>query len=128
MANENLTEPQRLWVEALRSGKYEQAKSVLCALGDDNEPVGFCCLGVACEVAIAAGVEVDVKNGSAADRCRIYGTSTVFLPFEVQDWLGLNSSNGRFKRDSTLSNLNDRGEVFEAIADIIESRPEALFA
>src|SRR5687768_1004322 len=32
------------WVPALRSGKYNQTKAVL------HDEVGFCCLGVACDV------------------------------------------------------------------------------
>lgn len=56
--NEELTEPQRLWVEALESGKYEQTKGLLCEIGIDEgefvvqktKPVGYCCLGVLCEV------------------------------------------------------------------------------
>jgi hypothetical protein len=39
----------RAWIEALRSGKYQQARKRL------RTDVGFCCLGVICEMAVAEG-------------------------------------------------------------------------
>ena len=44
------------WVEALRSGKYEQTRGTLRRnkeqelAGMEPTPVGFCCLGVLCDV------------------------------------------------------------------------------
>lgn len=37
-------ENKRIWVDALRSGKYQQTQDVL------KNKNGFCCLGVLCEV------------------------------------------------------------------------------
>ncbi len=37
------------WLEALRSGKYEQATGALMAEIDDGA-VGYCCLGVLCDI------------------------------------------------------------------------------
>lgn len=39
-----MTEPRKLWVEALRSGEYEQTNG---ALRYEDK---FCCLGVACDL------------------------------------------------------------------------------
>jgi hypothetical protein len=50
-------EAKRLWVAALRSGKYDQTTGAL------RDGVGYCCLGVLCEVAIEAGVPVQVYHG-----------------------------------------------------------------
>jgi hypothetical protein len=41
------------WVTALRSGRFKQGRSVL-----NQGDRALCCLGVACEVAIEAGVPV----------------------------------------------------------------------
>lgn len=39
------------WIEALRSGKYEQGSLQLGTPGDEWKPQpSFCCLGVLCEV------------------------------------------------------------------------------
>lgn len=110
-----LNENAKKWVEALRSGKYEQGQ---LALQNGNK---FCCLGVACEV---SGLKVNRHDTGA-----IQG---VILPFNVKKWLGLIghtgghlNSEGQFE---TLSGLNDNGKTFSELADLIESEPEGLFA
>jgi len=60
-------ERMRLWVEALRSGSYRQARNKLkVALRDPDgnltDEVGYCCLGVMCEVAIANGLNLAVSE------------------------------------------------------------------
>lgn len=46
------------WVTALRSGKYEQTEETL------YDGVGFCCLGVACDIAGAEWKKIgDVRTG-----------------------------------------------------------------
>jgi len=49
-------EVKKLWIEALRSGKYEQGRGAL------NKDGKFCCLGVLCDLAVKAGVEVEVNK------------------------------------------------------------------
>lgn len=41
-----------LWLEALRSGNFDQAKSALAISESESEniPVAYCCLGVLCEI------------------------------------------------------------------------------
>ena len=85
------------WVAALRSGKYEQAR---CQLSDG---VGFCCLGVLCEL---------MK--------RPYTPEFSFPSTDIQAEAGLNASNCK-----VLANLNDGagGSIrhsFPEIADYIE--------
>lgn len=57
MAN---TENMAKWAEALESGEYEQGRNHLAIIGEDTESgkTFYCCLGVACEVAIKNGVEL----------------------------------------------------------------------
>lgn len=131
--NPTLTEPQRQWVAALRSGKYKQATHVLARLGEGGEPVGFCCLGVACELAIKAGVDITVDTarweahlGKSTVPIRTYDKDRAFLPPAVANWLGLVDVGGKFD-DGSLASHNDAGKPFERIADIIESKPSGLF-
>lgn len=114
---QQLTEAQRFWVAALRSGVYVQAKYKL------QQGVGYCCLGVACKVAEQHGINVNRVEGV------IDGLTLTAQP-DVLDWLGLYSHNGEFKDDEecVLSNLNDEHEyTFEELADFIEQNAEKLF-
>lgn len=105
--NENM---QKL-VAALRSGKFQQAKGKLNRVtvpgyikdaiengnleedyaGDNAQTLGNCCLGVACELAVADGV-VYKRERVSYDGERIVGygedEQENFLPYEVADWLG----------------------------------------
>jgi len=38
------------WVEALRSGEYEQGKGILCMDDEISGDWKYCCLGVACDI------------------------------------------------------------------------------
>lgn len=105
------------WVDALRSGEYEQG------VGDLNRNGQFCCLDVACEVAIANGLNVEravAPQGSVA-----YNDNRQFLPDEVVGWLGISSYNPVLDEDemSTATYYNDVvGSSFSAIADLIEAK------
>lgn len=75
------------WVDALRSGQYEQAQDQL-GVENNHGAVSYCCLGVACEVAIANGVVLDrvAENGDIR-----YNDHDTTLPRAVAEWLGLDS-------------------------------------
>lgn len=104
----------RLWVNALRSGKYTQG--VGC-LHDFNKNT-FCCLGVACEVARENGVQMEVAELGGGDI--EYDNDSAFLPASVQHWLGLDNGNPRLG-EYTATELNDGfGASFGAIADCVE--------
>jgi len=108
----------KAWIAALRSGKYKQGTGALC---DDGR---FCCLGVACDLAVKAGVDLSIgKRGSNTTFDEKFG----MLPRKVQCWLGLASDNGSMIGD-TLVSMNDIGSTFSEIADLIESEPAGLFA
>ena len=76
----------RQWVAALRSGNYEQGQR---RLNTDNK---FCCLGVACEVAIANGLDLGRDINEETQICT-YGRGEFindsYLPHPVSQWLGL---------------------------------------
>jgi hypothetical protein len=126
-----MNENAKAWIAALRSKKYTQTKQYL------HDKDGFCCLGVACELAIADGVPLTQRlfdDGGTfyIDRGVIdYGGTISSLPSEVKDWLGIDSDLGNYQdfvaEDTCLAWKNDGGKTFEEIADIIESEPEGLF-
>lgn len=120
----------QLWVDALRSGKYKQGRHAL-AYELDNQKF-FCCLGVACEVAIENGLEIEVtRQGESCRTCIFYDLSEGLLPTRVQKWFGLpslnpvvhhtNSTTKRCWLWMSLSGLNDNGTPFEQIAIDIEN-------
>jgi hypothetical protein len=118
-----LTEPQQKWVNALRSGKYEQCKGSLTIDGK------YCCLGVACEI---SSLELDPywrERGTLLSEAA-----------PVKEELGLRSHEGEFdgagiglesairrSPSKSLSFLNDAGWTFNQIANFIESYPERIF-
>ena len=136
---------RRHLVEALRSGEYTQVGGKLegPSEGFDDEgnvnygPVGNCCLGVACRVAMKDGLVLDTvvhvdgnTRFSVPDTDNGYntGSSSSLFP-AVMEWYGFDTETGAYGEDGdSLINDNDEcGFTFEQIADIIESEPEGLF-
>lgn len=110
-----LTKPQQLWVNALRSGRYPQEAGRL-------QNLGYCCLGVACEVARQHNVEVKLdKEG------RIWGITLADQP-AVMQWLSIRDPKG-LTDSGTLISLNDQyNKPFDEIADFIEAKADELFS
>ena len=126
MSQMNRAEARAAWVAALRSGQYKQGRGYLANKGQ------FCCLGVACELAIADGVKVKRKDRPSG--VKEYDGITGTMPLSVRQWLGLKYSDGAYKTDDgyheenrNLACLNDNGYGFEAIAQLIESHPKGMF-
>lgn len=114
----------QLLVDALRSGKYAQCRSGL-AERDFRGHMSYCCLGVACEVAIANGVNVEQAE-SVSSQIR-FNESTAYLPRVVQEWYGFTHADPRLAHparpdgsETTAATLNDRGQPFRVIADAFE--------
>jgi hypothetical protein len=110
MANrENISK----WVDALRSGRYEQTTGRLA-----NQE-GYCCLGVACEVAIDSGVKLSrdtVTNGTI-----LYDGNCDGLPYPVSEWLGLFDEYDPVLHGRRASLWNDESLAdFPKIASLIE--------
>jgi hypothetical protein len=118
-----LNENAKKWVEKLRSGELEQG---LHALHDDGK---FCCLGVACELAVEEGLPLVVKEKINLDGTTYveYDGHSGVLPEKVVEWLGLRTEEGGYCLAESLTFLNDSGATFNQIADLIESEPEGLF-
>lgn len=121
----------RRWVEALRSGEYEQARDKLRdSVGTDKD--GFCCLGVLCDLYDENGWDGHVyvaRSEDGEDR------EPSQLPEAVAQWAGLDSTNPRLD-DIEAATHNDgeepetdedeapvggvRPKSFSEIADLIE--------
>lgn len=94
------SELKKTWIEALRSGKYEQGTHNLKRNGK------YCCLGVLCEI--------------AGKRTEDSFYTPLGLPFEEDsEDLGLSH-----KTLVNLSGMNDCGATFQYIAYFIEQNPE----
>jgi len=65
---------QTAWLETLELGMFEQCKEFLC-LWDVNEQqdieYSFCCLGLACEVAMENGEDVTCDDTSVEDQVTV---------------------------------------------------------
>lgn len=143
LANEDLSysrlettlnpEAKAAWLEALRSEAYPQTNG---ELGNSD---GFCCLGVACEVALSHGVTMEL--GLSEHGTMFFDSMSQYLPTAVEDWLGVGSMNPMVRLDIeayealrewdhqthfyahqmvSLSELNDAAVPFRMIADIID--------
>lgn len=129
-------------VADLRSGDFKQTQYRL------KKPDGMCCLGVACERfhedTGRGHWEVSETDPDAASLFISGSTELTFMPQEVADYFGFNSTNGiftervvieRYKgtisggRDGSFASLyamNDVGATFEEIADVIEKPQPGL--
>jgi hypothetical protein len=85
-----IDERRRALVSALKSGKWVQTCGALRRGGEHGPGGGFCCLGVACEMAIKDGLGLPVVP-SISGRYT-YGTtadsSQVKLPEVARQWYG----------------------------------------
>ncbi len=107
-------EIKKQWVEALRSGEYVQADSVLRA-----GPAEFCCLGVLCDLHRIA------TAGPAWGVADSYFDCTEYMPTVVSKWAGLPPGGDVALAEPvdgcfTLAEMNDNGQAFDEIADVIE--------
>lgn len=110
------------WLEALRSGEYKQAEGVLRTRDD-----GYCCLGVLCQIASDEGVVPQPEQLPHAGNYHWTGSNGVtgymYLIPAVMEWAGIDSHTGVIETGDnylSLSQMNDDGATFEAIADVIE--------
>lgn len=124
-------EVKEKWINALRSGEYEQTRMSLCNDGK------FCCLGVLCDIyAKEKNISWEESNSVCfKGEKKILGESTL-LPIEVMEYSGIDKSKSLFFcgnsfnilvdlddiGNGTLSELNDSGYTFKQIADIIEKK------
>lgn len=123
----------RLWIAALRSGKFLQGTGNLKKLSEGV--LRYCCLGVACEVAVASGLAVDLteftsygpagrNTGTAV--CYRFDSNGATLPLRVMDWFGFTDDDPVIEscEGYTLSAIraNDTKKLpFDLIADLVEA-------
>ena len=128
-------EVKKKWLEALRSGSYQQGKQRLRVTTDNSD--SFCCLGVLCDITdntrwmpvfgiTRYGRYKDAKGaGNSLFR-------TGFVPDDIADqsFMDLTGApeNSRSvkliliaKTQTVLSQMNDEGKSFNDIADWIEA-------
>jgi len=140
---------KKLWVEALRSGEYKQARGHL-KLVDDQSNEQFCVLGILCDLhrKHVTSIEWDyytypyLEDDSTwkVKSTGIYFSSDCSLPLAVQEWAGLKDSipcvspslnalkivyqdtmvRLRLGEKVSLAALNDDGVNFEDLANVIE--------
>jgi hypothetical protein len=114
MAKLKITPKQavRLWINALKSGKYGWGTNKLHPAEDK-----YCCLGVLCEIAKEKGI---IKR---------YSSQNGGLPEKVQAWVGLSTNGGDFNKNNSLIQVNDLAprNPFKPIAKLLEKRPKGLF-
>ncbi len=100
---------KKLWLKALRSGKFKQTKGRLRYKTEDG--YAYCCLGVLEQVRC----EVEGKRfPSRLPHGQVLTVSTM-------EWAGLNDDNPSLPGDDyCAATLNDNGHDFKYIADRIE--------
>lgn len=115
------------WAAKLESGEYPQTTGTLRRRTADpgTPPVGLCCLGVLCELAIEEGLDIEVRADSDKYYTGYDGAISV-LPITVQQWAGMHSENGQFKAGRCLTEDNDGGASFTEIAATIRANVEVL--
>lgn len=87
-------EQKKIWVDALRSGEFEQGQHQLCCIDDDDRKY-YCCLGVANEI-FDFGYEDDIAY-----------LHNHYALLDMDD-------------QGKLADMNDVGKSFAEIADWIE--------
>jgi len=117
------------WIAALRSGEYQQGKSVLRRTDDT-----FCCLGVGCYVfhkETGEGYwenddEEDCYSFGVVDQNGLYDDIESVMPSKVQAYFGLTDEKlFESSANTHLFNKNDfLGWSFNEIADYIDNNRE----
>lgn len=120
---------KRAWLEALRSGKFQQGRDYL-GYQLPNGQREYCCLGVLC---VVAGVKGEFKVDGTARRVLEFGQDATdgdeILPDDLAADLGIERNpcipvqlpNAPYPNAfTTLAKANDDGLTFGQIADLIE--------
>ena len=104
------SEIKQAWLNALRSGDYQQGRKYL------RQCDQYCCLGVLCDLySKAAGLEWEPLEGNA-DQVQSMLNHETTLPFKVQEWAGIPGKPNPLE----LAAYNDNGATFAELANMIE--------
>lgn len=108
------------WVEALESGRYQQTTGTLAEYKRDGS-IGYCCLGVACDV---FEERLNLTRNMAGHRI-LFDNTVASLPFAVREFLGLPDTSVHWQgmgKPACLTQLNDVYNLtFEEIAAILRA-------
>ena len=114
---------QEIWVMALESGAFEQAKGRL-----KDGDAGYCCLGVACDISNLGhwdGSDYTIRDESIHD---------MNLPDEVRDYFGFRTEDAEIDMvtdgENSLVAMNDADgnpHSFKDIAQFVRAHPDAIF-
>ncbi|HEY6018330.1 MAG TPA: hypothetical protein VIY48_00060 [Candidatus Paceibacterota bacterium] len=123
-------EVKALLLDALKSGEYQKTTGLLKRHNDDDT-VGYCCLGVLSDVANKQGVCGEWKRATDGagypqhwydmpeevnDGFETYvSNNTAFLPKSVAEWSGLDDA-----VQTVLANINDESTDFAPVIEHIE--------
>lgn len=88
MPGEVNKERMRSWIDALRSGEFEQGQAYL-RCHDPDGMTRYCCVGVLCEVAIRQGVPLEIQEDTSGPRVTWFDETSQFMPIAVAEWLGI---------------------------------------
>lgn len=100
-------EIKQKWLEALKSGKYEQGSGLLRDLNNR-----FCCLGVLCDVL--------QEPATKCDDSYLYDSSAAYLPDTVALRAGIPSFFSNVRVQEELAAINDTSNSFDPVIEYIE--------
>lgn len=117
---------QQAWVDALRSGEYQQGEGTLeriITADDSAEETGrcYCCLGVACRVAEEAGVSI--KRAEMMGGETVMQGNTLIYQDETFERLGFYSSSGDIDDAAPEERVCD---LCDYISNLVEHRTEVV--
>ena len=141
MTDYPFTADQLAWIDALESGEYKQGRGALKRRNQhlEDDPIFYCCLGVACEVlepeAYTKHPDVPITLNGPKAAFRHGRNNHSVLPDHLTKRLKLHSATGTAQTDEhghslgyeSLTTMNDSGKSFEHIAKCLRTRPEIYF-
>jgi hypothetical protein len=126
------SEIKQKWLDALRSGEYQQGTGRLRSIH------GFCCLGVLCDLYSQEHFNRSWLFMGEDEKCPLqedywyFDGESEHLPSSVRQWAGLKSNCPNIEIESddededgmraSVAELNDNGATFNQIADLIEAQ------
>lgn len=101
-----MNENMQKWLEALRSGQYSQTTGKLDSFDEATGAHSYCCLGVACDIALKAGVDMEVEVDEDKG-VFVYDGKADLLPEEVKNWLGVTDENPKIVIENNKYNASE---------------------
>ena len=104
---------KNLWVDALRSGEYNQTKASL-------QDEGYCCLGVLCKVGEKEGILVNTNSDGKLEGVSLSDQGS------ITEWSGASYFDQSGVQNILMGMNDDDGKTFEEIADHIDNHWEKI--